>query len=274
MDLSQAELCEEVAKILFAGNRIDRFVTATDGSVAHGVITTVAVGEAGGAAAQHRVSCGFQSSGPKSEDQMELAVVSSDVDGRLSEERLAGLRSALERKGLYWKVSWIPNLGPPHGDLAPQSVGVALLYSLQLVVNGLTYGSIIALVAIGYTLISGVVGVFNLAFGDIYMIGAFVAVAAVGVLVSLGVASFTLCVLLALPLVMAITAGYSVATDRIVFQPLRRSSPQMPLIASIGLSMVLQSVHRHRTEQSVADDPGGERHRARRGGRLQSLRQS
>jgi branched-chain amino acid transport system permease protein len=172
---------------------------------------------------------------------MELAVVSSDVDGRLSEERLAGLRSALERKGLYWKVSWIPNLGPPHGDLAPQSVGVALLYSLQLVVNGLTYGSVIALVAIGYTLISGVVGVFNLAFGDIYMIGAFVAVAAVGVLVSLGVASFTLCVLLALPLIMAITAGYSVATDRIVFHPLRRSSPQMPLIASIGLSMVLQS---------------------------------
>jgi branched-chain amino acid transport system permease protein len=241
VDLNQAELCEEVARILFAGDRIDRLVSATDESVAHAVITAVSLSKASGAAAQHRVSCGFQSSGPKSEDQMELAVVSSDVDGRLSEERLAGLRSTLERKGVYWKVSWIPNLGPPHGDLAPQSVGVALLYSLQLVVNGLTYGSVIALVAIGYTLISGVVGVFNLAFGDIYMIGAFVAVAAVGFLVSSGAASFTLCVLLALPLVMAITAGYSVATDRIVFHPLRRSSPQMPLIASIGLSMVLQS---------------------------------
>jgi branched-chain amino acid transport system permease protein len=241
VDLNQAELCEEVAKILFAGSRIDRLASATDESAAHGVITAISLREASGAVAQHRVSCGFQSSGPKSEDQMELAVVSSDGDGRLSEERLAGLRSALERKGVYWKVSWIPNLGPPHGDLASQSASVALLYSLQLVVNGLTYGSVIALIAIGYTLIGGVIGVFNLAFGDIYMIGAFVAVAAVGFLAALGVGSFALCALLALPLIMAITAGYSVVTDRMVFHPLRRSSPQMPLIASIGLSMVLQS---------------------------------
>jgi branched-chain amino acid transport system permease protein len=241
VDLSQAELCEEVAKTLFAASRIDRLVSKTDQSAAHAVITTVLLSGSNGAVAQHRVFCGFQSSGPKSEDQMELALVSSDVEGSLSAERLAELRSALERKGVYWKVSWIPNLGPPHGDLTAQSPSVALLYCLQLVVNGLTYGSVIALVAIGYTLISGIIGVFNLAFGDIYMIGAFVAVATVGFLASLGVASFALCVLLALPLIALITAGYSVATDRIVFHPLRRSKPQMPLIASIGLSMVLQS---------------------------------
>src|SRR3982074_2300486 len=82
VDLNQAELCEEVARILFAGNRIDRLVTATDERAAHAFITAVSLSKAGGTA-QRRVSCGFQSSGPKSEDQMELAVVSSDVDGRL-----------------------------------------------------------------------------------------------------------------------------------------------------------------------------------------------
>jgi branched-chain amino acid transport system permease protein len=240
VDLNQATLCEAVAEILFAENHDARLATATDPSADHAVITHLIPRQASDTA-RHRVSCGFESSNAKSADLLSLTSVATDIEGQLSAARLAELRSTLERKGIYWKVSWVPHLGPPHGELAPLPPRVALLYFLQLLLNALTYGSIIALLAIGYTVISGVIGVFNLAFGDIYMIGAFVAVAAIGVATMLGVGPFALCVVVALPVIMAITAGYSAVSDRLVFRPLRRSSPQMPLIASIGLSLVLQN---------------------------------
>jgi branched-chain amino acid transport system permease protein len=240
VDLQQAELCEEVARSLFAGSEILDLASEQDASVLHGVVTRVTLREAGGATAAHRVACGFASSGPKSEDQLALAAVESDVGGRLDAAALEALRASLERKGIYWKVSWIPTFGGPHSELAPASGRVALLYFLQLVVNGLTYGSVIGLVAIGYTLIYGAIGVVNLAFGDIYMVGAFVALAFMLLFTALGAGPFLLGVALTLPLAMAVTAGYSALSDRLVFRPLRQASSQMPLIASIGLSLVLQ----------------------------------
>lgn len=79
-DLHQATLCEEVAKLLFADDTIDNLTNATDASAAHGVITTAAMRQPG---VSHRVACTFESSGPKSEDQMALSAVTSDVEGRL-----------------------------------------------------------------------------------------------------------------------------------------------------------------------------------------------
>jgi branched-chain amino acid transport system permease protein len=237
VDLHQAELCGEVARILFADGAIDRLASVRDPAVAHGVVTTVAMR---GSGMTRRVACAFESSGPKSADQLALTVVSSDVEGRLSEARLADLRQQLEAKGIYWMVSWIPLLGPPHGATESVALDAAALYFVQLLVNALTYGSLIALVALGYTLIGGISGVINLGFGDIYMVGAFVTVGFILILMGLGVGSFLLSTVLALPLTMAVTAGYSALTDRAVFRPLRQATPQMPLIASIGVSMMLQ----------------------------------
>lgn len=237
VDVRQAELCEEVAKILLADGGIAGFTSATDPTAVHGVIIDVAMKHP---TPSHRVTCGFESSGQKSADQLALSAVASDVEGRLSEARLGELRARLERKGIYWKLSWVPHLGPPHGTLDAAPVGVATLYFLQLLINGLTYGSLIALVAVGYTLIAGISGVVNLAFGDIYMIGAFVAVSLIGFVGTIGAGSFPLSILLAMPVTIAITAGYSALTNRAVFHPLRRANLQVPLIASIGLSMVLQ----------------------------------
>jgi branched-chain amino acid transport system permease protein len=241
IDLHQAELCEEVARVLFAESRIERVASERDAGVAHGVVTSATLREANGGATQHRIHCGFASSGPKSEDQLALAAVASDVGGQLDAAALDELRAQLEQRGVYWKVSWIPTFGGPRGELAPASASVASLYFLQLVVNGLTYGAMIGLVAIGYTLIYGAIGVVNLAFGDIYMIGAFVTIAFMLLFAALGVGPFLLGVALTLPLAMAITAGYSAVTDRLVFRELRQASAQMPLIASIGLSLVLQA---------------------------------
>jgi len=237
VDLRQAELCGEVARILFTDGEIGRMASERDRAVLHGVVTSVVMR---GSGVSHRVACIFESSGPKSADQLALTVVSSDIEGQLSEARLVELHQALEAKGIYWMVSWIPLLGPPHGASEPTSFDVAALYFLQLLLNALTYGSLIALVALGYTLIGGISGVINLAFGDIYMIGAFIAVGFILLLMGLGAGSFLLSVVIALPLTVLVTAGYSALTDRAVFRPLRYASPQMPLIASIGVSMVLQ----------------------------------
>jgi branched-chain amino acid transport system permease protein len=237
VDLHQAELCGEVARILFADGQIGRMTSERDPAVPHGVVTSVAMRDSGAA---HRVTCTFESSGLKSADQLALAMVSSDVEGLLSAARLADLRQALEQKGIYWMVSWIPLLGPPHAASEPAALDVAALYFLQLLINALTYGSLIALVALGYTLIGGITGVINLAFGDIYMIGAFIAVGFILLLMGLGAGSFLLSVIAALPLTLLVTAGYSALSDRAVFRPLRYASPQMPLIASIGVSMMLQ----------------------------------
>jgi len=99
-------------------------------------------------------------------------------------------------------VSWIPTSVAAR-RARPGEPAVAILYFLQLVVNGLTYGSVIALVAIGYTLIYGVIGVVNLAFGDIYMVGAFVATAVMLALAAAGIGSYGLGAVLALPVAMA-----------------------------------------------------------------------
>ena len=237
VDLHQAELCEAAAGILLSDDGIASLTTVTDRSVPHGVVTAVAMLDG----RRHTVSCTFTSANAKSADFLALSDVAIDRSGALDAAALAALRGALERKGLATIVSWVPNFGGPHGELAPASPRVAVLYFLQLVVNGLTYGAMIGLVAVGYTLIYGVIGVVNLAFGDIYMIGAFIAIAILLLLKALGIGSFVLGLALTLPLAMLLTAGYNAATDRAVFQPLRRASPLMPLVASVGLSMVLQS---------------------------------
>ena len=62
VDLNQAALCEEVAKILFAGSDVDKLASATDPTAAHAVVTSIALRVANGADIRHRVSCGFESS--------------------------------------------------------------------------------------------------------------------------------------------------------------------------------------------------------------------
>src|ERR1700730_12026270 len=99
VDIYQAELCGEVAKILFTDGQIGRVANERDRAVAHGVIPSVTMRQSG---VTHGAVCTFERSGPKSADQLALTVVSSDIEGRLSEARLADLRQTLEQKGIYW----------------------------------------------------------------------------------------------------------------------------------------------------------------------------
>jgi branched-chain amino acid transport system permease protein len=114
-------------------------------------------------------------------------------------------------------------------------------YFLQQLINGLTLGAIYGLVAIGYTMVYGIIGMINFAHGEIYMIGAFIAVLSFLLLQQLGLSSVPLILLLVLICSMFFTSVYGWTVERIAYRPLRRSFRLAPLISAIGMSIFLQN---------------------------------
>ncbi len=106
---------------------------------------------------------------------------------------------------------------------------------LQQLVNGLVVGSVYALVALGYTMIYGILGIINFAQGEIYMYGAFGAVLTLSATGNLGLAVLA-------GIVSACIVG--VLLERIAFRPLRGTHPLIPLISAIGASILLSSLAR------------------------------
>src|ERR1019366_10697385 len=113
-------------------------------------------------------------------------------------------------------------------------------YFLQQLINGLTLGAIYGLIAIGYTMVYGIIGMINFAHGEIYMIGAFVGLIAVLALTSAGIASIGLLLLLVILGAMIVAGLYGWVIERLVYRPLRGAPRLAPLISAIGLSIFLQ----------------------------------
>ncbi len=105
---------------------------------------------------------------------------------------------------------------------------------IQQLVNGVALGSIYALMALGYTMVYGIIGLINFAHGDIYMVGAFVGFSLV---TTAGVGVFS-----ALIISMIFTALLGVIIERVAYKPLRGSTRIAALITAIGVSMLLQNV--------------------------------
>jgi branched-chain amino acid transport system permease protein len=114
-------------------------------------------------------------------------------------------------------------------------------YFLQQLINGLTLGSIYGLIAIGYTMVYGIIGMINFAHGEIYMIGAFIALIAFLVLGLAGVTAVPLAIAVMLATAMLFTAAYGWTVERIAYRPLRHSFRLAPLISAIGMSILLQN---------------------------------
>jgi branched-chain amino acid transport system permease protein len=114
-------------------------------------------------------------------------------------------------------------------------------YFLQQTINGLTLGAIYGLIAIGYTMVYGIVGMINFAHGEIYMIGAFIGIIAFTVLGMAGVTYVPLAVVIVLIVAMVFTAAYGWTVERIAYRPLRGSFRLAPLISAIGMSIFLQN---------------------------------
>jgi branched-chain amino acid transport system permease protein len=110
---------------------------------------------------------------------------------------------------------------------------------LQQLVNGLTLGCVYAVVALGYTMVYGIIQLINFAHGEVVMIGAMVAMSVIVGLAGSAVPPFailTIAVLAAIPACMAV--GYTV--ERVAYRPLRSAPRLAPLITAIGVSMILQ----------------------------------
>ena len=114
-------------------------------------------------------------------------------------------------------------------------------YFLQQLINGVTLGSIYGLIAIGYTMVYGIIGMINFAHGDIFMVGAFMALIMFLLLLSIGMTSIPVILLLVLLLGMFFTAVWGWTLERIAYRPLRTSFRLAPLITAIGMSIVLQN---------------------------------
>ncbi len=116
-----------------------------------------------------------------------------------------------------------------------------MYYFLQQLINGLTLGAMYGLIAIGYSMVYGIIGMINFAHGEIYMIGAFISIISFLLLGVLGITWVPLALLLVLILAMVFTATYGWAVERLAYRPLRGSFRLAPLISAIGMSIFLQN---------------------------------
>ena len=116
-----------------------------------------------------------------------------------------------------------------------------MAYALQQLINGITLGMIYGLIAVGYTMVYGIIGMINFAHGDVFMIGAFLSLISLLGLAGLGITSVPLALALTLLFAAAIAALYGWTVERIAYRPLRGSFRLAPLISAIGMSIVLQN---------------------------------
>jgi branched-chain amino acid transport system permease protein len=113
---------------------------------------------------------------------------------------------------------------------------------VQQLINGITLGSIYGLIAIGYTMVFGIIGMVNFAHGDVFMVSAFVALIALLILTTwLGVTSMVLALFIVMIVAMIFTALVNWTIERVAYRPLRGSFRLAPLISAIGMSIFLSN---------------------------------
>ncbi len=114
-------------------------------------------------------------------------------------------------------------------------------FFLQQLINGLTLGAVYGLIAIGYTMVYGIIGMINFAHGEVYMVSAYLCAIGLALLAYFGIHSFPLIIFGTLVFTIIVTGVYGWAIERIAYRPLRNSTRLAPLISAIGMSLILQN---------------------------------
>lgn len=114
---------------------------------------------------------------------------------------------------------------------------------LQQIINGLTLGAVYALIALGYTMVYGILQLINFAHGEVYMLGAYLGIIILGFLTSIGLTAVSLPLSISITLVLSMLfcAAYGMTIERIAYKPLRNAPRLSPLISAIGVSIFLQN---------------------------------
>jgi branched-chain amino acid transport system permease protein len=114
---------------------------------------------------------------------------------------------------------------------------------LQQVINGLTIGGVYALIALGYTMVYGIIELINFAHGEIYMVGAYAGIIVLAAAGALGISGLPIPALIACALAgaMLICGAFGYTMERIAYRPLRNAPRLSPLISALGMSIFLQN---------------------------------
>jgi branched-chain amino acid transport system permease protein len=113
---------------------------------------------------------------------------------------------------------------------------------VQQLINGITLGSIYGLIAIGYTMVFGIIGMVNFAHGDVFMVSSFIGLVALLLLTTwIGIGSVALALVIVLIVAMILTSLVNWAIERVAYRPLRGSFRLAPLISAIGMSIFLSN---------------------------------
>ncbi|EJD6376249.1 MULTISPECIES: high-affinity branched-chain amino acid ABC transporter permease LivH [Providencia] len=116
-----------------------------------------------------------------------------------------------------------------------------ILYFIQQLLNGLTLGSTYALIAIGYTMVYGIIGMINFAHGEVYMIGSYVSFIVIAGLMMLGIDIGWILVAAAFIAAIVVSSAYGWSIERVAYRPVRHSKRLIALISAIGMSIFLQN---------------------------------
>jgi branched-chain amino acid transport system permease protein len=220
-DERQIEACRHVFETLVGG----AVETTSLGSEGEGAVLL----EASALGHDHRLVCRF--AGPALTPR-HLDLMAVELDGvAISELSLVMLRHAV---GLAMPPALLNPPGPP------PSPALRGAYLVQQLINGLSIGAILALVATGYSLVYGITGTIQFAYGELFMIGAFLLVIPFFGFVALGFTNLLLAFLLALPVAALGTGLYGWTMARIVYRPLLKSGRLNALVAAIGTAIALR----------------------------------
>lgn len=233
-DSEQLRLCRLVPPVLHPGGTEIREIRAAPAPLGRsGVRVDFTAREPGAAKRVHFVTCGFGGT-TFEHDRLDLVAVETN-EGALGEARLLYLKrflAAAESEG--------GEAPSTRQDLAQFPVAAA--YALQQLVNAVALAAVYALLATAYSLIYGLVGRINLAFGEIAVLGAYGAIGGVAAAVALGVGDAIAGLALAFVLAAAISAGWSLLIGRVVVEPLhsRHRLGQPILIATAAVALSVQ----------------------------------
>jgi branched-chain amino acid transport system permease protein len=113
----------------------------------------------------------------------------------------------------------------------------------QQLINGLALGAVYALIALGYTMVYGILQLINFAHGEVYMLGAYLGIIVLGVLTYWGLTAYSLVLSLLITVVvsMMFCAAYGAVIERVAYRPLRNAATLTPLISAVGMSIILQN---------------------------------
>ena len=120
-------------------------------------------------------------------------------------------------------------------------MGQWFAYFIDQLINGVTLGAIYGLIAIGYTMVYGIIGMINFAHGEIFMIGSFISLITFLLLGLMGITWVPLAILIVLIMAMVFTSIYGWTLERVAYRPLRGSPRLAALITAIGMSIFLQN---------------------------------